>query len=443
VTDAFAALAHDAARVDKFVERYGNPTMHFALAQRQAILDRRIRDAGLSLADKIESFRRLAPAGRWTPERDELRMERLLCSVESHELGLLKFALEYDGDYKDLEEYLCHDIDHQGSRDRVVRHLRSAPSAGGIKVLTDVDDTMYPNLVDARYPRHEGKRALYPGVVEFYDALKREPFAVDAVPVTTLSARPNPVMGFSEEGSLGQIVLHSGGRLRPSALSGELRSSCIGTLQTFVRAELAALAARIPHGEEDQIGRVKFENFANFAAVYPDYRYVFVGDSGQADALTAQLMLAANLSDAASRVITTFIHDLRAAPDDRRAMSNAFVHLPSQLMIDRNLHSGMGRGVIVFRNYIDAASTAFALRDSLDDLITPSSLARITHAALVQFSNLDFIAADKRASRERLRVEYLADAGRAYELLSAEKDRGAFAADLEAIRVALGHLRPH
>lgn len=41
----------------------------------------------------------------WDP-RTELRMERLLLSVAPDALLRFKFALEYDRDYKDIEEYL-------------------------------------------------------------------------------------------------------------------------------------------------------------------------------------------------------------------------------------------------------------------------------------------------------------------------------------------------
>ena len=68
---------------------------------------------------------------------------------------------------------------------------------------------------------------------------------------------------------------------------------------------------KIPHGQEDEIGKVKFENLSRFSAVYPEYRYVFVGDSGQADALTAQLMVTKESTEGTSRVVTTFIHNLR------------------------------------------------------------------------------------------------------------------------------------
>ena len=56
------------------------------------------------------------------------------------------------------------------------------------------------------------------------------------------------------------------------------------------------------------IGRVKFKNLLRFSEVYLEYRYVFVGDSGQADALTAQLMVKTESTEGASRVVTTLPH---------------------------------------------------------------------------------------------------------------------------------------
>ena len=67
----------------------------------------------------------------------------------------------------------------------------------------------------------------------------------------------------------------------------------------------------LPHGQEDKIAEVKFMNFLSFASVYPEYRFVFVGDSGQADALTAQRIVESGAVEGGPRVITTFIHDLQ------------------------------------------------------------------------------------------------------------------------------------
>ena len=161
------------------------------------------------------------------------------------------------------------------------------------------------------------------------------------VPITTLSARPNPIVGHLEKRSIASLIdltrPASPGplalQLRPSALSGHATSSTLGTLETVFRNRLAIglsflgappqtslnpgeqpvdlLTDILPHGQEDKIAEVKFMNFLSFASVYPEYRFVFVGDSGQADALTAQRIVESGAVEGGPRVITTFIHDLK------------------------------------------------------------------------------------------------------------------------------------
>jgi hypothetical protein len=395
----------DAARVEQFVADFTRPTAPDSLLsspqKRIQILDERLRSAGLSLADKIAVLQKLSPREDPTDERKELRMTRLILSVDPQDLPLFKLALEYDGDYKDLEEYVFHDIDNPAYRGSILAHLRKAPRLAGIKVLSDVDDTLYANLLDRRYP----PKNLYPGVLAFYDALKQEPFNALSTPVTFLSARPNPIAGKLEEDSLQRLMALTGGKLCPSALSGRLRSSVAGTLQSIVRDKLDdSLHDSVPDGKEQEIARVKFRNFLKFADLYPEYRHVFVGDSGQADALTARLML-----DAAdpARVITTFIHDIARS-------SRSFNALRADDRITRV--SANGRGIIVFRNYIDAAIIAHRHSKTLGDLITADKLAGITRAALSEFQAIKFNG--DTPALTRLRHEYRQDAEEAYRLLA-------------------------
>src|SRR6185295_11201022 len=95
----------------RFVDLFMKPTGHFSLEGRTAELDKRLRDAALDFASKIDVFRRLSPPNDPTDGRKEMRMERLLLSIEPARLSEFKFALEYDGDYKDMAEYVFHDID--------------------------------------------------------------------------------------------------------------------------------------------------------------------------------------------------------------------------------------------------------------------------------------------------------------------------------------------
>ena len=419
---------HDNDRVEDFLGKYKKMTLEFRTASRAEELDRRIRVAQLTLADKIEAVKRLVPRNDATDFREELRLERLICSLKSDELPAFKFALDYDGDYKDLEEYVFHDIDDEDSQQRIVRHFRTeaSPEPIGIKILTDVDDTIYANLVDARYPR----KTFYPGVLELYDAIKQEPFEVDWIPVTTLSARPNPIAGTLEEGSLQALTEHTKGRLRPSALSGRVKSSVLGTIETLSRAKrdearsnpqdwgqriLGVFAGLLPDFEhlEERIGEVKFNNFRRFAKVYPEYRFVFFGDSGQADSLTAELMVTEE--ELSLKVVTTFIHDLGAASS------------PTFKKLDQNLVTAEPPRVILFRNHIQAAVRA---HKHVSGLVTPEALARVTDAALREFRTIAF---EDQDAKDELKAEYKQDARETLRLLEAIPGEGHRNA-VEAIR---------
>lgn len=371
------------------------------------------RFSAMDLAGKSRAFDDLGRGN--TSRREERQMECLVLTIDSGDLSQFKFGLEYDGDYKDIVEYLFHDIDCQDPRAAIVAHLRTSPRTSRVKVLTDVDDTMFTSLIDARYT--PGVKALYPGVVEFYDALKEEPFPTTRIPVTTLSARPNPLGGVAEESSLSDVVAKTGRRVNPSALSGELGSALIGTIETLARAHranrrLTGLFDRIPHEQEDKIGEVKFANCQLYSIVFPEYRYVFVGDSGQADALTAQLLTRGALAEGASRPIVTFIHDLKRSETDIAAASPAFRRLTAMDLA--GAAPTRAPGVIVFRNYIQAALMAYEHRDALGNLITAEELARITTAALAAFE----AAAPAGPFRQTLDSQYLADAERVAGLLA-------------------------
>jgi hypothetical protein len=370
--------------------------------------------AGLTLPQKIDAFKAMSPKASSTGRRDEQRMECLILSIDAGSLSRFKFDLEYDGDYKDMVEYVFHDIDNKDRQRNILAHFRTAPRESRVKVLTDVDDTMLANLVERRY----AKGTLYPGVVAFYDALKQEPFATTQVPITTLSARPNPLVGFAEETSLRNVRELTANRLNPSGQSGELKSSVIGTAETLTRSSnksyLKRLSDRMPFKEEeDKIGRVKFANCQQFCAVFPEYQYVFVGDSGQADALTAQLLTNGLMAEGIARPVTTFIHDLRESSDDLRAVSPAFRRLSAEDVVGDP--PATRRGVIVFRNYIHAATIAYLQRDTLGNLIDATELSAIAAAALADFERVAATA----PSRKTLAEEYKADAERAAALVAA------------------------
>jgi hypothetical protein len=95
-------------------------------------------------------------------------------------------------------------------------------------------------------------------------------------------------------------------------------------------------------------------------------------------------------------------------------VSPAFRNLSADIVIKKT--STSGRGVIVFRNYIDAAIVAHVHSATLENLITAEGLAKITTAGLKEFQKIDFL--EKEISRQTLRAQYRQDAEEACKLLT-------------------------
>jgi hypothetical protein len=101
-------------------------------------------------------------------------------------------------------------------------------------------------------------------------------------------------------------------------------------------------------------------------------------------------------------------------------VSPAFKNLPANIIVKKKASpTDTGRGVIVFRNYIDAAIIAYTYSESLGKLITAERLARITKAALEQFQKINFQQAGKEKFRQRLQQQYRQDAEEACACLMA------------------------
>ena len=230
------------------------------------------------------------------------------------------------------------------------------------KIVSDVDDTLessgglYPAGIDKRYERH----TPYPGVGTFYreidlcgsgdvvSALPARGWAADfgnmLGNLIFVSARPHLYKDLSELRSYAKFdslvkrgILHCTPSLLPVSL--------IGGREFILRDRLEPLAEN------------KFNNFREYATLYPEYEYVFVGDNGQADVR------------AVARMMELPFVKIRAA----------FIHQVQPL----NLSYGMPADLTnfcFFTNYIEAAIFAYERR-----IISAASLARVTIDAVDQF----------------------------------------------------------
>ncbi|WP_441289834.1 phosphatase domain-containing protein [Sorangium sp. KYC3313] len=300
-----------------------------------------------------------------TGSLDEQALRRLWLGTRGADVTRLKNALDGRGGYRDLHQLFYHDIDDDSLREELLAHFAQEAASGSVsgrevKILSDIDDTFYANWKDARYP----KKTVYPGVLQFYAELDRGPGPVPgrAGDLTFVTARPGDRLGLVEDATI--KALAERGQLAANVLAGSF-TRLIGNRT---------------------IAEKKLENFLEYRRLYPEYDFVFVGDSGQGDIHFGQRML--ELAPDVVRAI--FIHDVVATPDlARRELATSGVHL--------------------FDTYIGAALVALEL-----GLLGPEGAARVAEAAAGAFAAIPF---PSQADQEPRRLEMARDVARLNEVL--------------------------
>ena len=215
---------------------------------------------------------------------EEREILELFRGTSGAELRALKSGLDEAMTYRNLVHLVWSDVDDEAIRAELIAHIGSASGEGlttrPLRVLSDIDDTVYCSIHDARYD----KGTVYPGVIAFYRELA---LASGADPdgggyVTFITARPGDRGGAVETATLQKLR--------------ELG---------FVRATILAgtLAGAVSH---EAMAEVKLENLTRYRQLYPEYRFVFVGDSGQGDAAFGE----ATLDRFPDDVAAVFIHDV-------------------------------------------------------------------------------------------------------------------------------------
>jgi hypothetical protein len=296
-----------------------------------------------------------------TGKRDESAIAALLLATKGSALTELKNALDRGRDHRDLQQLVFSDIDDDALRAAILDHFRAeAPtdSVREVKVLSDLDDTFYANWKDDRYP----KKTVYPGVLSFYAELDSGPTGDGRMgDLAFVTARPRDRPGIIER--LTHDMLRERGLADATVLAG-----------SFFKL--------LSH---DSMADKKVANFVDYVALFPEYDFVFVGDSGQGDATFGKRMY----EQAADRVKGVFIHDVMATSAEER----------ERWATER---------VSFFDTYIGAGCMAFK-----QGLIAAAGLQRIVDAARSDLEALTFGDAEQKELRA---AELEKDATRASEL---------------------------
>jgi hypothetical protein len=278
----------------------------------------------------------------------ERMIRALFLGVKGRELTEFKNLLDGRGSYHDLQQLVFSDVDDPSVRQDILAHIRReaehAPS-GENKVLSDIDDTFILNWKDTRYP----PKTVYPGVLQFYRELDRGPGIIPGREgdLTFVSARPMDPLGLIEDRTLATLREH--GVPTASMLSGAF-THLIGN---------------------SRIAEKKFDNFRRFAQLFPEYGFVFVGDSGQGDVAFGEQMLAA----APEAVRAVFIHDVVATPEAVRQAWRA-------------------KNIFFFDTYLGAALEAYQV-----GVIARDGVHRVARAVREELDKVAFGSAEQREAR--------------------------------------------
>jgi len=156
-------------------------------------------------------------------------------------------------------------------------------------ILTDVDDTLFPNDshgtyisgVDKSWPQ----KMPYPGVIEFYKQFHTLSQTSDYS--TVLSATPGMIKSSRlSSNELKEILGSDFGFIQGT----ERKRVLFGQLGSIVRTVLKK--GNWPESSfYRSIAETKYERFCQYARIFPERKFIWIGDSGQGDAIAGLMML--------------------------------------------------------------------------------------------------------------------------------------------------------
>jgi len=337
----------------------------------------------------------------------------ILLSCKTHELTLVKNSIDEGGDWHNLYKLVYVDIKDSAIRWTILNHLkqeakklrRAKGKAEGIKILSDIDDTLYssgghwPAGSDTRFPRN----VVYPGCLTLFRILDRAWSPNNpACNLVFLSARPHIYKHYSEEVTYGKFKqLFDEGRLHsmPTLLPGALPAGVRAILQYFWKGNRAW----------KQVAEKKLDMYRSYRDLYLEYDFIFFGDNGQGDLWAGEAMQEEHAESRTlpqlkavciQRVIDEHL-SLRhpPAPDASRLR---------EMEPEDSLEEGEGgeefpgthislsperpeRCLVLHRSYVGAA---LALHKRDKDLISLPELCKVAESAVEEFRSMRLVYAE-------------------------------------------------
>ncbi len=288
-----------------------------------------------------------------TCSADEQAITSLFLGTRGAALTELKNAVDASsGDHRDLQQLVFRDVDDDNLREKILAHFqREAVPRPDLKILSDIDDTLYRNWKDDRYPTEKHpetkKPYLYPGVRAFYHELDVAFSGGEPSDLAFLTARPGDRAGLGEGITRGHLAAL--GLSYAKVLTGDL-------------AHLAT---------HEAMAEKKYAGFIEYRKLFPEYGFVFCGDSGQGDAIAGKAMMGHPGGGMRAVFIHDVVHTTPAGRDDWRS-----------------------HGVRFHDTYAGAAAFAHAL-----GLLDLAALRRVAAATITDMAGVPFRDPAQREGR--------------------------------------------
>ena len=308
-------------------------------------------------------------------------VRNIICSTKGDKLSELKTLSDSKGDINSFHKLIYRDVENHVEKQTILDHIekqarvqqahsmigsRTGKQRGQMawrKIISDVDDTLtcsggsWPAGLDTSYPR----KVLYPGVLAFYRELdlgtggKEEWDPLTQVGnLVFLSARPHVYKEVSEAHSYAKfrdLQEKRGLYTNPTLLAGSL-----------------ATGGNFMFGKTSEpLAEKKFENFKEYQALYPEFSYILLGDNGQGDVRTSEMIMTEE--SLRNHLLRTYIHQVQP--------------LQKTHTVNRETRQKTNRNICYFKTYIEAAVDAHKHK-----LIRLSGLRKIMCEAIKDFRSI-------------------------------------------------------
>ncbi|MFN8606466.1 MAG: phosphatase domain-containing protein [Vulcanimicrobiota bacterium] len=270
----------------------------------------------------------------------EKAIRDIMLATHGHDLTVLKRHIDRGNDHRDLAQLLFHDIDRLDYRRQILEHINREGQlhpCSEVRIISDLDDTIYCNWADKRYP----PKTVYPGVLQLHQELRGD--------VVVLTGRVGDRSGFFENRY----------RKRLGALGVKEITILTGTLvHQFVHPWIFSK---------------KWANLERHYRLFPEMRVVMFGDTGQAD----PEFLSKAARHYGVQVAKALLHNVKELTPARRELC------------DRS-------GVALFDTYVGAALLLYR-----EGLLSPGKLLRVMQAARTDLDKIVFPRPEIRQARQR------------------------------------------